>query len=299
MNRIALILIQLFTSLVLQATVSNNVSYTLITSDSIEIHSIPYSNYGSMGITIVNDLKNSDITDTIARYFKPNECTVSDDGKWIIEYDMGSISFYNNGKIVKTYLQEELIQEPTDTFQLVKFPDGKEFETSSSAWIIESFIVDDYFYALLADKQLARISLSNIKKASPIALGVIQFSQFDSLRTLTHKSQIHYSELELPDKEMVEKNTESISEKIEQDIQPDLNISFTVLFTNCTPTLLNYYESEHYSIYLFGSENDVIDPLNFRYYFQVKEIVENETNWNCKLKFDNWVFSYRIYGGDK
>ncbi len=295
MRKLATLLLFALQSLVLLAGLKENHPYILLTSDSVSIHSIPYSRYGSIGITYINDL-NGNYKDTILRYFNSLECEYSSNGKWIIEENLFEILFFHEGQGTKMYSSEELMPEAIDSLQSFMLPDGEFQDISSTGWILQSFIVKDFYYAVLANRKLIRTKLNSEKKETPIPLGSINFEQYKSLKKEAGTFSIVYPDFEMPDKDLVEGEF-SITEKISREIHPQSNISFTVDFKNCKPMLLNYFESTQRSIYLIGSEPTIeeTNPLEFDYYTAVKRIVEDETNWNCKLANDHWVFSYRVY----
>lgn len=272
-----------------------NIPYTFITDDSLKVNSIPYSKYGALGITYVNDLKSNLPQDTIKRYFNPNTI-ISNRANWFIEIDRFSIRILEKEKIVKYYSKDELIKESFPS--AIKFPNSEVKQITDDNWIIESFINDDVYYALLANGQLAKINLIQPKNTSPKNIGTISFEDYDSLKGTSDK--IIFREFDYnfnpPEKIIVEKDSvNGIKEIINNKLQLNKNISFTVLFSSCKPKLLNYHESNESPIYLIGSKIDsTFNFEEFDYYFLIKEIIENVDNWDCNLNIENWVFSYRI-----
>jgi hypothetical protein len=248
-----------------------------------------------MGITYITDL-NGNYKDTIFRYFNSLKCKYSSNGKWIVEENLFGISFFHEGKSAKMYSSEELMPETIDSLQPFMFPNGELQDISSTGWIVQSFIVKDFYYAVLANRKLIRTKLNSEKKEAPMPLGSLNFEQYKSLKKEAGTFSIVYPDFEMPDKDLVEEEF-SITEKISKEVQPQSNISFTVDFKNCKPMLLNYFESTQRSIYIIGTEPTIeeTNPLEFDYYTAVKRIVEDETNWNCKLATDHWIFSYRVY----
>lgn len=274
----------------------HNIPHILVTEDSLKICSYPYSLYGNSGITHIQDIRTGIFLDTIQFYFSPGVIT-SKSADIFIEIHQSRIDLYDRTKKIKSFLKKDIQIELPTLHTKIKFPDESEIIYNGDNWVLDSFINDSRFYAVLANGKILKINPFT-DNTNPTDTTKMSFHDFALIKKNADKileKEIDV-DFEAPTKECVElRNSPHLEDKIKNQILTTTNISFTVFFDNCKPKILNYAETTDAPIYLFGIlEEPITENENYEYYRIIKEIVENEDNWDCRLKVDKWIFSYLI-----
>lgn len=280
-----------------------NLPFTILTKDSVLISSVPYCLYGNLGQTTVVDKKTNTKLYCFNRYLKPNTL-FSRNGLWRIELSEFGLGIWYKDQMTKYFSKKELY--PIENINPIELPNGDIYTYDGRHWIIESFILEKYFYVLMFNGKLAKIDITNPKKEIPnIDQKTISFEEYNAIKNNadTLELVVNYK-FEYPQKSDVAlSDSVSIESKIQsmfkEKAKIDFNISIVVLFDNCVPKLVEYEE------YILNGELVLIGNESNRNFLKtykrskfmpiLKKFIENKSNWTCKIPGNiKWSFSYVI-----